>query len=307
MISLTPSHQKTPLNSYSFHKIVPSPFSTVPIIYQKIFSESDFLRINTLLQEMWSSENGLQELSQCDSCGEIFSKKDIFGYLDERLYELSVEEIMKILRRSDIHCLSCGDKTRLIHDSKRVDSLKKRLLESVNSFLVVAEQNDHMLGGLLWYLPKSFEEMYELEFKYHYSAIGVEKIKNKVTIILGSEPQDLIMFAAIGFLDKYRNLFQLMEFLQFAFSKSPKIYHGLPAIMELDKNNTMYKLFTSIGGISLELGENDNHTSGINNTGKNYRSDLVILPNAGEVFLKYFGPNVSRRLIFKQIQSLNSN
>jgi hypothetical protein len=44
-------------------------------------------------------------------------------------------------------------------------------------------------------------------------------------MILDIEPTNILMFAAIGFLDKYRNLFQLIEFLQLAFENFPKKYY----------------------------------------------------------------------------------
>jgi DNA primase len=40
-------------------------------------------------------------------------------------------------------------------------------------------------------------EMYQLEFHHHYQRIGVDKIKERVRMILDNDPEHMIMFAAI--------------------------------------------------------------------------------------------------------------
>lgn len=255
-------------------------------------------QISNTFREMWSSEYWLQELVHCHSCHTILSKKDIFWYLQTFIYDLNVWDIMKILGMKDILCPCCRNKTQFIYGSEYTDNIRKRLLHSLDSFLVIAENNWNPVWWLLWYMPNSFEEMYQLEFKDHYSNIGVEKIKNKARMIIDWEYKNILMFAAVGFLDKYRNLFQLIEFLQLAYTHLPKEHYGLPWIMELDKNNIMHKLFSSIGWVSLDIWGNDS----VGNTGKNYRSDIVILPNASQVFWEYFWPNVPKRKILKLLQ-----
>ena len=115
---------------------------------------------------------------------------------------MPVLDIMKLLNMTDIKCLSCGNVTDFIYWNNHLSDIRKRLLESIHSFLVVAENNENVVGAWLWYIPKSFNEMYELEFKDHYKRIGVDKIKERVKIVLWKEHELMIMFAAIWFLDK---------------------------------------------------------------------------------------------------------
>lgn len=272
--------------------------AVIEILDPKKISDSKIEQVSNTFREMWSSENWLQELVQCPSCNSISSKKDIFWHLESFIYELDVSDIMKIHGMKYIPCPCCRHETRFIYGNEYTDDIRKRLLDSIDSFLIVAENYWNPVWWLLWYIPNSFEEMYQLEFKDHYANIGVEKIKNTVNIKLNWEQNNMLMFAAVWFLDKYRNPFQLIEFLRLAYINLPKQYYGLPWIMELDKNNLMHKLFISIGWISLWLWEENN----ISNTWKFYKSDIVILPNAAEVFWEYFWPNVSKRKIFKLLQ-----
>lgn len=274
--------------------------AVVEVLDPKTMWNKKIEQVSNTFREMWSSENWLQELVQCPSCNKISSKKDIFWHLDSFIYNLEVTDIMKIHGMKYIPCPCCRTETRFIYGNEYTNDIRKRLLNSIDSFLVVAQDDWNPVWWLLWYMPNSFEEMYQLEFKDHYSNVGVEKIRNKVNIILDWEQQNMLMFAAVGFLDKYRNLFQLIEFLQLAYAHLPKKHYGLPWIMELDKNNIMHKLFSSIGWISLWLSDTDN----VANTWKHYKSDIVILPNAAEVFWEYFWPNVSKRKILKLLQWL---
>ena len=179
---------------------------------------------------MWSSENWLQELVQCLSCNSISSKKDIFWHLESFIYEIDVSDIMKIHGMKYIPCPCCRHETRFIYGNEYTDDIRKRLLDSIDSFLVVAENYWNPVWWLLWYIPNSFEEMYQLEFKDHYANIGVEKIKNTVNIKLNWEQNNMLMFAAVWFLDKYRNPFHLIEFLRLAYVNLPKKHYGLPWI-----------------------------------------------------------------------------
>ena len=121
-------------------------------------------------------------------------------------------------------------------------------------------------------------------------------------MVLDTHDEKMIMFAAIWFLDKFRNLFQLIEFLRLAFSDIPDEYSHLPWIMELDKNNTMHSLFTSIGWISLWLWDWDS-TNTIVNTQESYKSDIVVLPNAVQSFHDNFWAHVSKREILRKLHT----
>jgi ABC-type ATPase with predicted acetyltransferase domain len=51
---------------------------TIEAVDRDTLTESDFLRINQVSQDMWASEEGLGELAQCNDCGKMMSKEHVF-------------------------------------------------------------------------------------------------------------------------------------------------------------------------------------------------------------------------------------
>ncbi len=299
----TDSSISTDIASWPAPEVISS--SNVKILNPRTMSDHKIKQLSNTIMEMWGSEHWLQELVQCSSCNKISSKKDIFWHLAKEIYDLSVWDIMKICAMNSIVCPCCKKDAQFIYGNEQTWAVRKRLLDSIHSFLIVAESHWDIVGTWLWYIPQSFMEMYQLEFQHHYQRIGVDKIKERVRMILDNDPEHMIMFAAIWFLDKYRNLFQLIEFLRLAFSDIPEKYAHLPWIMELDKNNIMYSLFTAIGGISLWFWDLDNQKS-IVNTQAWYTSELVIIPNTVQLFNEHFWPHISKRDILRKLH-VNKN
>ena len=117
-----------------------TPVSSVQILNPKTMWESKIEQLSSTMREMWSSEHWLQELVQCSFCNKISSKKDIFWHLPQTIYDLSVWDIMKIYAMDSISCPCCKNDTRFIYGNEHTQAVRKRLLESIHTFLWMTEE-----------------------------------------------------------------------------------------------------------------------------------------------------------------------
>ncbi len=104
---------------------------------------------------------------------------------------------MNVSHMKTISCPCCQSDTRFIYGNEHTQAVRKRLLDSIHSFLVVAENDGDIVGTGLWYIPRSFTEMYQLEFHDHYQKIGINTIRERVRMVLDTHDEKMIMFAAI--------------------------------------------------------------------------------------------------------------
>lgn len=258
---------------------------SVRVINPKGLSEWDFERLNEVSQDMWAQS--IWELVQCKCCQKMMSKQDIFWHLEKEIYDETVKKILQILGISEISCVECSGKTRFIYPDEHVENIKERLLQSEESFLVVCENNAwEIVWYEEWYID-CLENIFSREFAYHYEKVGLWEIQQRVQSILWYYPEKMFVLSSIWLIHKYSSFFTLFELFKYFAIHIPEKHNELHGISELDKNNNLNFLSSCMGNISLGIYENEDLRKKIVNTGKNYKSNLVLIENIVSKY-KYF-------------------
>lgn len=247
-------------------------------------SIEEYKKIYELIQDMWAYWIG--EFVQCNSCWLIHSKKDIFWNMPELIYMRTVAEIMRILKKTSFPCNSCWEPTRFIYWEEHIERIRKKLCESIDAHLTLAKQHERVVGVSSYYIAR-YERIFNEELTDHYSKIWAQGVSERIKQVTGELPENMVMFTAIWFLEKYRNLFHLKRFLKVWSMALKESYDTMLWIMELDTWNVMYRVFTSAGWQPLWFRWNRE----IINTHRLYDSELVVFTNPTSKFKKAFVRN----------------
>ncbi len=254
----------------------PNTSLTIQSVRPQDLSQRDFERLADVSQDMWASEAGLGELAKCDHCGRMHSKEDVFGELPEEYFQKTVAEIMgdqKVLA-----CHSCGKETRMVYGSDNVENIRKRLLSSMDSFLVVCQDAKGEIVGFKDGYVDTIDKIFEQEFAYHYRLIGVHAVKARIKKILGFLPSKMFAVSSVGLLAPHRNFYNLFETMNQFARNLPDEYLDMPGIAELDKRNVLYRMCEMLETVtSMEIGQDPALAPKICDVGKDYNSELVIL------------------------------
>lgn len=247
-------------------------------------SDKDFQELYEVIQDMWAQSIG--EYIKCTTCWKIQGKKEIFWHLAKEIYENTVTDITRILNLNTIQCPCCGWDTNFIYWPEHIQSIKDKLLTSKLSRLGLVKEKWNIVGTALYY-KDTFEKIFNYELQDHYASIWIEKIRDRIKEILWYNPQDMIAFSTLGFIEKFRNPFHFFSILQSAWKTLLEIGWTIPWIMELDKYNPIHRVFIASWWVSLEIKKIMN-TPHISNTAENYESDLIILPDSVQSFQDSF-------------------
>ena len=122
----------------------------------------------------------------------------------------------------------------------------------------------------------TLETIYRRELLYHYSQVGFSAIEERVSNILGDTPRTMMSFSSMGFTEQYINFFTIFQLLGVFFKTIPTEYTHTLGITELDRKNNLYDIYSVIGSKSLGIGSEPDLIHKINNTGRDYESDIVV-------------------------------
>lgn len=253
----------------------------------RTLNDEDFMRLNEVTQDMWA--DGIGEFVQCTDCWHMHSKKDIFWHLPTERYSMTVRQIMWDFEIDTLSCVACSWPVRFVFWKPNMNVIKERLLKTKKSFLVVAfNEKNGVVGYEDWY-QSDIDGIFNREYHDHYQRIWVQEIRKRAMNALGCQwNSDFLALSDIGLLDRYRNLVNLSKILH-AFAHSiPNYLDALPWITEIDEQNSLSKISGAIGWISLWIRQDPNLWSKIVNTGKWYKSDLVVYHEIGAKYKKYF-------------------
>lgn len=110
----------------------------------------------------------------------MISKEAAFHGLPRELQKKTVAKILQALGMETVPCTVCNGDTRFIYGPKNTDKIRNRLLNSLDSFLVLASsQADGIVGFNEAYIDP-LERLFELDFKDHYGKIGFREIQKRV-------------------------------------------------------------------------------------------------------------------------------
>lgn len=262
---------------------------TIESVRPQDLAHKDFVRISEVSQDMWASEAGLGELAQCTHCGKMHSKEDIFEGLPRDFFQKTVAEIMREIDMKEILCHSCGHETRMIYGPENVEMVKERVLQSVDSFLVLCTDTQNKIVGFEEGYIDSLQKIFDRDLHYHYSKIGFAEVSRRVDQMLGYTPENMLILSSIGLLQEHRNFNNLFEILN-QFSRAiPEKYMDIPGITELDKDSVIHRMSEGMStGISLGFNDSAFWKDKITNIGKKYNSDLMVDRDPVRVYKQNF-------------------
>lgn len=244
-------------------------------------STSTLLEMAKVQKDMWAF--WLWEYVRCNCCNKIHSKKDIFWCLSSEIRRQSVDKLEWIFLWDSIKCKECySTNTEFIHDiDKSISVFRERY--KMESFLVLSYSLDwNIIWFCDWFIGK-FMEIYKSELISHYWNIEPwfleEKIKEKLVI---SDLDKMINFSSMWTYEDFSNLNYIYDLLRWFFN-SINIWKNIPWITELDKKNSLYKIYQIIWSISLSIDK-----TYVNNTYYWYDSDICVFP---WTIIKYFNDN----------------
>lgn len=251
----------------------------------KTLSQYELEKINEVTQDMWAHSIG--ELVQCTCCNKMISKQDVFWHLEKEIYDKTVKNIMEILSISEIPCIECWQETKFIYWEAHVENIKERLYQSQDSFLVLCENQQGEIVGYEEGYVDSLENIFRRELAYHYEAIWLPEIQQRVHNILWHNPEQMFVLSSIGMRNPYSSFFTLFELFKHFAINIPEKYRWLHGISELDMNNNLNFLSDLLGSTSLWIIEDTDLKNKIINTGKDYQSNLIVISDVVEKY-KYF-------------------
>jgi len=125
--------------------------------------------------------------------------------------------------------------------------------------------------------------VYDIELKSHYWNVSSNVIWNIVKTKLDIfDLSSMLNVPSIWTYEKNINYNLIYDLIRF-FYKSINTEKIIPCIIELDKNNSLYKIYKMMWSLSLWLDNNF-----VNNTNKKYNSDICVFPNPVNDFKSKF-------------------
>lgn len=247
---------------------------TVRSIDSRDLTESQFVRLNHVSQDMWA--HWIWELVQCKCCWKMMSKQDAFWHLSKEIYDEAVFDIMRLLEINSVPCKVCRWETEFVYWEWHIENIKERLLQRP-SHIVIAEDE---VWKIVWYMDwytDSLDWVFSREYYSHYKDIWVEEIASRVKRILWYLPEEMLVFSWIWFIEKHSNFFNLFILMKTFFETiTTTIPANTPAISELDRNNNLYRLFNIIWFLALWIADNPELSSKVANKDSTYDSEMVI-------------------------------
>lgn len=246
--------------------------TNIEIVDTKTISKDLLFEISKIQKDMWAF--GLWEYLKCNCCGEIYSKNDIFWHLSCEIRKESVTKLEEIYLWDNLDCKKCNSaNTEFIYDiSKNIEIFINRYKEQ--AFLVLSyDEIWDVVWFCDWYIS-DFSTIFLNEFLYHYHKFDSIQIENKIMEKLDlQELNKILCFSSLWTYEKYVNYNYIYDLLR-SFFRSINFDLEIPWITELDKNNSLYKIYQMMGSISLWLDKNI-----VWNVSQNYNSDICVFPN----------------------------
>jgi len=247
----------------------------------KNISDSTLLEMAKVQKDMWAYWLG--EYVRCNCCNEIYSKNDIFWHLSSEIKTQSVTKLEEIFLWDSIKCKNCDSvNTEFIHNIDKSISLFREIFKK-ESFLILSYDNK---WDIIWFCDwfiASFDFIYDIELKSHYWNVSSNVIWNIVKTKLDIfDLSSMLNVPSIWTYEKNINYNLIYDLIRF-FYKSINTEKIIPCIIELDKNNSLYKIYKMMWSLSLWLDNNF-----VNNTNKKYNSDICVFPNPVNDFKSKF-------------------
>lgn len=262
---------------------------TIEAVRPKDLSERDIVGIHEVMQDMWASEVGLGELSECRDCGKMVSKEEAFRHLPPEISTDTVAHVFRILGTDQVPCPDCGGRTRLIYGDSNVDKIRDRLTRSEDAFVVLAKHAEKGIVGFEEGYVDSLERIFELDLTDHYGNVGLPAIRDRISSVLGYDPERMLLLSSLGLLAPYRN-FQNMFAILARFSEMlPESRTDVPGLTEMHRGGVTYRMSEGIGqGLVLGIEDEPEFRAKMTSVGEKYESNLVAYANPVSMYRENF-------------------
>lgn len=238
----------------------------------KTLSNNDMFEMWKIQKDMWAF--GLWEYVRCNCCNLIHSKNDIFWHLSSEIRRESVSKLEEIYLWDSINCKTCNSTNmNFIYDiDSNIETFRDRYKQQ--AFLVLSySENWDIVWFCDWYIS-DFDSIFFKDLSLHYKNFCPSDIENKVKEQLNLDDLDkMLYFSSLWTYERYISYTYIYELLR-SFFKSIKFDSQIPWITELDKNNSLYKIYQMMWSISLWLDK-----ALVLDTSYNYDSDICVFPN----------------------------
>lgn len=238
----------------------------------KWISEKQLIEIWKVQKDMWAF--WLWEYVKCNCCNKIHSKNDIFWHLSDEIRRESVTKLEWIYLWDSINCKTCNStNTEFIYDvSTNVETFRDRYKEQAFLVLSYSESWD-IVWFCDWYIS-DFKSIFLKDLSAHYENFSITEIEDKIKDTLSLKELDkMLYFSSLWTYERYLSYWYIYELLR-SFFKSIDLNLQIPWITELDKNNSLYKIYQMMWSTSLWLDKNL-----ISNISNNYDSDICVFPD----------------------------
>ena len=218
-------------------------------------SESTLMRIFEIEQDMWA--RWIWEYLQCTNCDEIFSKDDMFwkkwyAIFPTALQKETVMAIEKYLGGRTLQCKCCGWDTKHIYDiDTYLDEIRWRY-NMEDSYLSVARNRDgEVIGFMDWYIA-TLDEIFENEFKYHFSPNLLDMLYEKYK---AHRQRRMLTVSSIWTDDKNKSLITVFALLREFFSQFDNTYDETAWIVESIIGSSTYSILNIMWAQQARVGQ----------------------------------------------------
>ncbi len=263
----------------------------------KCISEDDLLKIYEIEQDMWAE--WIWEYLKCNTCWEIYSKKDIYGNLKADLYIETVSELEKQTLFNEFECKCCWNETIHIWWKEYLNWIKDRYNDN-EVFLTTIRNNVWEIVGFTDAYINDIDTIYFREFERYYYTLWLDEIKNKIWLILNWEvPNKILMHSTTWIENKYANLAMFLRILcEFYRYLQSQWYNEILWIYEACIWSTAHSLYHVAGAKRIWLTINNVK---LENTYKGSVSDIFVHENIVPLIIKNFS------LPVKNFMKMNSS
>lgn len=251
----------------------------------KNISQTDLKKIYEIEQDMWAE--WIWEYTKCPWCWKIHSKKDIFGHLSNDIYKETVSKIEQIISINLTKCKNCGSNTEHIWWEQYIDQIKERYNDE-ESFLTTLRTHK---WEIIWFADayiNDFDTVYEREFDFYYSDLGLKKIKETIWKKINFKiPEKVLMHSTTWIEAKYTSLNLFITLLKdFYLHLKNHSYNDLLWIYEASIWSIPHSIYHISGAKRIWITENNESSLIVKNVSKDNKSDIFVHPNIIKSFVK---------------------
>ena len=219
-------------------------------LFSKDLDSHTIEEIYKVEQDMWARENGVGEYIVCYNCQKISSKEEVYQWLEKQIKRKVVSEIEVILSLETIVCPDCLSwNTRHVRWEECKNHIKCNLALPESFCTVMRGNQEKVVGFMYWYVA-DFQQIYESEFKEHFSRELESIIFSDWLLRRGDS---LLSLPSVGTDEDHMSMFSMLKLMKHFFACIPSEYDSIVGITEVAIWGTMTGFYKSMWAYSLNV------------------------------------------------------